>query len=170
MLKTFENNSFCGMMTIPRECYIENEKFKTYPIKEFNYKRDSNLINKTSNNYFINSVNNLYDIEFTANSDFELVLFANENKKGLYITYAKEKSSIVIDRKDVKFEGMAGIEKKEIFLDSDNFEIRIIADVSVMELFINKGEKTYTATIFPLGFNIFTDFKNQNEIKIFSVK
>lgn len=170
MSKNFENNNFCGMMTIPRECYIENGKFKTFPIKEYNDKRVANLINQASDNYFINSKNNLYDIEFIANSDFNIVLFANENKKGLYITYSKEKSSIIIDRKDVVFEGMSGIEKKEIFLDSDNFEIRIIADVSVMELFINKGEKNYTATIFPLGFNIFADFKNKSEIKIFSIE
>lgn len=39
MSKPFDNNNtFCGMMTIPRECFIENEIFRTYPIEEFNDK------------------------------------------------------------------------------------------------------------------------------------
>ena len=152
MLKTFDDdNNFCGMMTIPRECYAENGIFKTYPIEEFNNRRKEILKD-------FNNTKNLYDIEFKLKENFDITLFADNNKKGLYLNYDKNNSLLTIDRKDVKYEGMSGLEKIEIKTQSGN-DIRIIADTSVIEIFINKGEKTCSFTVYPLGDNIFIDKK-----------
>ena len=74
MSKPFDNNNtFCGMMTIPRECFIENEIFRTYPIEEFNDKRKGRLKD-------LKNTKNLYDIEFKIKDNFNMTLFADINK------------------------------------------------------------------------------------------
>ncbi|EKV57376.1 glycosyl hydrolase family 32 domain-containing protein [Brachyspira hampsonii 30446] len=160
MSKPFDNNNnFCGMMTIPRECFIENGIFKTYPIEEFNSKRKGRLKD-------LKNTKNLYDIEFKIKDNFNMTLFADSSKKGLYLNYDKNNSLLTIDRKDVKFEGISGAEKIEIKIDLSS-DIRIIADVSVIEIFINKGEKSCSFTVYPLGENIFIE--NDKDMNIYNI-
>lgn len=161
MSKPFDsNNNFCGIMTMPRECFIENGIFKTYPIEEFNDKRKGRLKD-------LKNTKNLYDIEFKIKDNFNMTLFADISKKGLYLNYDKNNTILTIDRKDVKFDGMSGAQKIEIKIDLSS-DIRIIADVSVLEIFINKGEKSCSFTVYPLGENIFTD--NNKDINIYKIE
>lgn len=161
MIKPFDDNEFCGMMTIPRECFVENDVFKTYPVKEFENERKGAL------NDF-NNTKNLYDIEFKIKDNFDITLFADSSKKGLYLNYDKNNSLLTINRKDVKYNGMSGLEKIEIKAKSGD-DVRIISDISVVEIFINRGEKTSSFTVSPLGDNIFINKNELNNLNIYSI-
>ena len=63
---------------------------------------------------------------------------------------------------------MSGLEKIEIKAKSGD-DVRIISDISVVEIFINRGEKTSSFTVSPLGDNIFINKNELNNLNIYSI-
>lgn len=152
-----------GMMTIPRELKVIENKLYSYPIDELlEYRKNYNNLVVSKNESFTYEVGNSFDMELKVNpvNDFEINLF-NNNSEGLKIFWNSKENTLTLDRSQVLngFKPLEtfGTERKLVLPSKDLLEFRIIADKSVVEIFINKGEYVMSAVINP----------NENQNKIF---
>lgn len=154
--------NWTGMMTIPRELKIIENKLYSYPIEEFlQYRKEFKNIVVSKNENAICQIENSFDIEFKVNSkkDFKINLFSNGNQ-GFEILWNSKENSLTLDRSQVinDFKPLEtfGVERKLILPSEELLDFRIIVDKSVIEIFINQGEYVLSAVVNPN--------KNQNKL------
>ncbi|MGT2929388.1 sucrose-6-phosphate hydrolase [Streptococcus dentasini] len=146
-----------GAMSLVKELTIKNGKLYQYPVPAITSLRSSQdrLTNKleTSNTYEL-------EVNFEAKEKTELLLFADEKGQGLKLTVDNTTGTVTLDR------SKAGIQYATDFGTSRECRIEqaqtanIFVDNSIVEIFINKGEKVFTSRVFPE--------KGQSGIKILS--
>ncbi|OTN91535.1 sucrose-6-phosphate hydrolase [Enterococcus faecium] len=145
-----------GAMSLVKELSIKNGKLYQYPVESIKSLRvsteDFTSRVETSNTYEL-------DLSFPANQKTELLLFADHLGNGLSLTVDTKEGKIILDR------SKAGIQYatrfgtiRECVIDSKETTANIFVDNSIIEIFINKGEKVFTSRVFPE--------KHQNGIQI----
>ncbi|WP_193433840.1 GH32 C-terminal domain-containing protein, partial [Streptococcus suis] len=96
--------------------------------------------------------NNVYELEldFSADTKHEIVLFANEENKGLVLTVDTESGQITLDREQCgqPFALDFGT-SRSCAIEAGPLTANIFIDKSVFEIFINKGEKVFSGRVFP---------------------
>lgn len=145
MLHPFDGENYTGMMTIPRKLSVKNGRLFSYPVEETLSKRKEKVHEKTANEHKINIEENVYDMEISFTENTNISLYQSEKGDGFYINYKKDESILTIDRSSALngYTGIAGYEKKDIYLPlNKKVDLRIIADNSIIEIFINGGEKS----------------------------
>lgn len=131
-----ESKGWMHALTIPRILNVKNGKLIQTPIDELKQLRKNVAIfsEKEFNEAKLNTPT--YEIEFVVNSNFKLY-FSEES----YIEWNQKTFTIHLG------EAGKGREEKQIILSEFN-KLRLFADTSSIELFINDGEKVITSRYF----------------------
>ncbi|MBM7635346.1 sucrose-6-phosphate hydrolase [Streptococcus saliviloxodontae] len=148
-----------GAMSLVKELSIKNGKLYQYPVAAVADLRASQetFADKTE-------TNNCYELELEipANTKTELRLFADQDGKGLQLIIDTESGKVILDRSQAgeQYATEFGT-RRECHLESgESATANIFVDNSVIEIFINKGEKVFTSRVFPL--------EGQNGIQLIS--
>ncbi|MCK3981694.1 sucrose-6-phosphate hydrolase [Streptococcus suis] len=136
-----------GCLSLVKELTIKDGKLYQYPVDAI-----TSLRKEAQPFSAQKETNNVYELEldFSAGTKHEIVLFANEAEKGLVLSVDTEQGQITLDR------GNCGQPFALDFGTSRSCEIspgaltaNIFIDKSVFEIFINKGEKVFSGRVFP---------------------
>ena len=147
---------WCGMMTIPREIKIENERLIQTPIREIenyyiNTVEYNNLLieNEVSlEGIYGRSIDLILEINAKESKNF-LIKFAKNNQYETLISFDPINSSISFDR---SYSGKYGdiLHKREVNIDvkEGKVNLRLIIDKYSAEIFINDGKQVMTSTFY----------------------
>ncbi|UOC10900.1 sucrose-6-phosphate hydrolase [Streptococcus equinus] len=136
-----------GALSLVKELSIKDGKLYQYPVEAITSLRDSSetFADKAQ-------TNNTYELELTfpANQKSELLLFADDKGNGLSLTVDTKDGKIILDRSKagVQYATKFGT-TRECTIDMKETTANIFVDNSIIEIFINKGEKVFTSRIFP---------------------
>ena len=151
-------DGWAGMMTIPRELHIKDNKVINVPVKELESLRkleksyeDLTLYKTTTLDGVSGTTAELIlNIDLTATEEFEIYLRASKDRnQKTVISYNKTLELFKINR-DESGEGITGIRECPV-LPADKMKLHIFLDRSSVEIFINDGEKVLTSRIYPFG-------------------
>ena len=137
-----------GAMSLVKELSIKDGKLYQYPVEAITSLRASqeDFSEKTA-------TTNTYELElnFEANSQTELVLFANQEGNGLSLTVDTENGKVILDRSKAGEQYATDFgTSRECTLDAGQAATaNIFVDNSIVEIFFNKGEKVFTSRVFP---------------------
>ncbi len=143
-------------MSLVKELSIKNGKLYQYPVEAITSLRAASetFANKSE-------TTNTYELEliFPENQKSEILLFADEKGNGLSLTVDTKDGKIILDRSKagVQYATEFGT-SRECSIDTKETSANIFVDNSIIEIFINKGEKVFTSRVFPE--------EGQNGIKI----
>lgn len=135
-----------GAMSLVKELTLKDGKFYQNPVPAM-----TNL--RTSQEAFADKAetDNCYelDLTFKANQKTELLLFADQDGDGLKLTIDNQAGKVILDRSQagVQYATEFGT-SRQCSLDQAQ-EARIFVDKSIVEIFINQGEKVFTSRVFP---------------------
>ncbi|MDX8334941.1 glycoside hydrolase family 32 protein [Candidatus Cetobacterium colombiensis] len=142
--------NWTGMMTLPREIKMKDGKLYTFPVEELKKYRAEKLQEFSH----LEKAKNMYDFEIVLENleNFQMLLFKDQ-EKSLKLSYSKEEKSLVLDRSEVinSFEPLktfGTIRKLKIDGETEK-KIRVIADKSVVEIYINDGELVMSSVLNP---------------------
>lgn len=152
------NENWTGMMTLPRVLSLRNGRLQFDVVDEIkSYRRESLqkkdvVVNKQYELNFQHENTFEMNLEVEIKDNFELQLFSDE-KKGLKLSYNSKNRQVVINREDVMNDSKAMVFGKERkspqLLVNNNLKLRIFADKSVVEVFINDGQYVMSAIVNP---------------------
>ncbi|MDQ8216173.1 sucrose-6-phosphate hydrolase, partial [Enterococcus faecium] len=136
-----------GAMSLVKELSIKDGKLYQYPVETITSLR-------VSSEEFTSKVetNNTYELELTfpTKQKSELLLFSDSKGNGLSLIVDTKEGKIILDR------SKAGIQYatdfgtiRECSIDTKETTANIFVDNSIIEIFINKGEKVFTSRVFP---------------------
>ncbi|PHL11911.1 sucrose-6-phosphate hydrolase [Enterococcus faecium] len=136
-----------GAMSLVKELSIKDGKLYQYPVEAITSLRAS------SEQFTAKAeTNNTYELELTfpPNQKSELLLFSDSKGNGLSLIVDTKEGKIILDR------SKAGIQYatdfgtiRECSIDTKETTANIFVDNSIIEIFINKGEKVFTSRVFP---------------------
>ena len=154
-----------GTMTLLRECFIKNDRLYQVPIRETerrrkNAYRQNNLMiaGKTLLTECAGPCREMiFDIDISAAKTVEIRLMETGDECVL-LAYSKADGRLTIDRRvsgyslskdeegDVRTYATADVSPVE-----NKLSLRIFVDVSIIEVYVNSGEKVMTCQAFPRG-------------------
>lgn len=163
-----DKNKWAHCLTFPRELRVINNKLLQMPVDELNNLRcdEAYFEGKIENDVkIIDNDDNVYELNINLKNihseKFGLELFASE-KEGAKLEFNKVEKTVTLDRSN--FDKVFGVEyktiRKEYINIDENIDIKILADKSILEVFINNGEVVFTSRIFPK--------ENSTQIKVYS--
>ncbi|BCZ48715.1 glycosyl hydrolase [Clostridium gelidum] len=147
---------FTGMMTIPRELTVKNNKLIQNPVREIENYRSNKIEYKNVkidgdvrlDNIEGNCIDLIIEIPKVDYMTFEIKLFKNEEFETVLSYNAKEKV-LTFDRSN-SGSGINALNKTTTKIESGNDEIklRLLIDLYSVEVFVNDGEYTMTSTVY----------------------
>ncbi|EGP5006724.1 sucrose-6-phosphate hydrolase [Enterococcus faecium] len=139
--------NYQGAMSLVKELSIKDGKLYQYPVEAITSLRAS------SEQFTAKAeTNNTYELELTfpPNQKSELLLFSDSKGNGISLIVDTKEGKIILDR------SKAGIQYatdfgtiRECSIDTKETTANIFVDNSIIEIFINKGEKVFTSRVFP---------------------
>lgn len=162
--KTKENN-WIHCLSIIRELYIKDNKLCQRPIKEMEFLRKKLIqysdLKINSDNFELPNNGDSYemicDFAFEDEVVFGLRLRSKDGTDGTNVYYDSKNEKITFDRENVV---SAKRETRKCYIrNSRKLKLHIFMDKSSVEVFVNDGQETFTARIYP--------DKNSNRIFIF---
>ncbi|EKS9950994.1 sucrose-6-phosphate hydrolase [Enterococcus faecium] len=139
--------NYQGAMSLVKELSIKDGKLYQYPVEAITSLRAS------SEQFTAKAeTNNTYELELTfpPNQKSELLLFSDSKGNGLSLIVDTKEGKSILDR------SKAGIQYatdfgtiRECSIDTKETTANIFVDNSIIEIFINKGEKVFTSRVFP---------------------
>lgn len=136
-----------GAMSLVKELTLKDGKLYQYPVGEIKSLRacqeDFSDKKETANTYEL-------ELYFPEKSQTELLLFADDNDKGLLLSIDTETGNISLDRS--KAGQQYALEfgtKRSCQIDTKATKLNIFVDKSILEIFVNDGEKVFTSRVFP---------------------
>lgn len=136
-----------GAMSLVKELSLKDGKLYQTPVTAMEALRKSSepLANKAE-------TSNTYELDFTvaANQTADLLLFADEAGNGLRLIIDTKTGKIVLDRSACgeQYATDFGRTRSCDIAPSDT-SIRLFTDKSIVEIFVNGGEKVFTSRVFP---------------------
>lgn len=136
-----------GAMSLVKEVTIKDGKLYQNPVAAMENRRSQTeaFADKVS-------TNNSYELELTipANQEAQLLLFADQDGKGLFITIDTKKGEVLVDRSTAGEPfALAHGTTRRCSIAPTEATARIFVDKSIFEIFINQGEKVFTGRVFP---------------------
>ncbi|MGT2829304.1 sucrose-6-phosphate hydrolase [Streptococcus hillyeri] len=136
-----------GAMSLVKELSIKDGKLYQTPVAAMETLRQTTetLTSKSA-------TNNIYELEFTvpANTTADLMLFADEAGNGLRLTVDTENGKVILDRSACGKQYATDFgTSRDCDIETAETSIRLFADKSVVEIFVNGGEKVFTSRVFP---------------------
>lgn len=165
-------------MTLPRKLSLlkigSTYELVNYPIDNFNtvlkpeFKENLVVKGEKTHHFTFDHFNESEILFRTALRDFDMH-FINESGDSLVLSMDQQKKEFRLDRRrsgKVDFHEKFAPEVQRMPIDNlpdDPFEIRILMDWSSVEVFLNKGQYTMTAQIFPNEFYKQLEIENPND-------
>ena len=147
---------FAGMMTIPRELTVKNNRLIQNPVREIDNYRSNKV---EYENVKINGEVKLDNIEGKCidltieipkadYTNFQIKLFKNEDYETV-LSYDPKEKVLTFDRSN-SGSGINALNKTTMKVESSNEEIkfRLLIDIYSVEVFVNDGEYTMTSTVY----------------------
>lgn len=136
-----------GAMSLVKELSIKDGKLYQYPVETITSLR-------VSSEEFTSKVetNNTYELELTfpTNQKSELLLFSDSKGNGLSLIVDTKEGKIILDRSKAGIQYATNFGTiRECSIDTKETTANIFVDNSIIEIFINKGEKVFTSRVFP---------------------
>ena len=146
-----------GIFSLVKELTLKKGKLYQYPVQAITSLRTDN------SQTFANQAQtkNCYELEleFTIDSQAEIVLFADQEHKGLRICFDIKNGQVTVDRSQAGEQyALEFGTVRSCTIENQATTATIFIDKSVFEIFINKGEKVFSGRVFP--------HENQNGIFI----
>ncbi|WP_156775645.1 glycoside hydrolase family 32 protein [Thermoanaerobacter italicus] len=152
---THENNhGWNGAMTLPRVVELKGNKLIFIPIEEIkNYRTNGYYVEETITNDFLLlpfrsfslEIETIIDVSNATRAGFRL---CKGKKEETLLYFDRNENKVVLDRSD-SGEGPGGVRKTTPNIKDNKLKLRIFIDRSSVEVFINDGEQTMTALIYP---------------------
>ena len=151
-----KSEGWTGMMSIPREMKIVNNRVVTTPVSEMKSLRDSGVTykNQTLNGDrdFSNIKGDVYelnvDADLTNAKTFSIHLRASASQETV-LSYDKETKVLKLNR-DKSGSGLKGEREAHLSLENNNLlKLRIFVDKSSIEIFANDGQVVMSSRIYP---------------------
>lgn len=146
-----------GTFSLVKELTLKDGRLYQYPVPAITSLRTDNSQTfanqaQTTNCYEL-------ELEFTADSQAEIVLFADQEHKGLRIYFDIKNGQVTVDRSQAGEQyALEFGTVRSCTIENQATTATIFIDKSVFEIFINKGEKVFSGRVFP--------HENQNGIFI----
>lgn len=176
-----EKHSWNGSITLPRTLRINNGKIIQWPIQAIENYRKTDL--KIENQYIdgifkdLNIHGNVMDLEI----EFEMLeanlfyinFFSGTNEE-LTLIFDKNKNKVILDRSKTH-KLIKSLNKENDYTRTSSINcnkpisLRVVLDVSSIELFFNKGELVMTSLFFPETGNDEIYFESSGKLKIISL-
>ncbi|PPV29432.1 glycoside hydrolase family 32 protein [Clostridioides difficile] len=165
-----DKNKWAHCLTVPRKLNIKNNKLLQMPVDELIKLRYDETIgqNTIKNNInIIENDENVYELNINIknidSNKFGLELFSSQDE-GVKLEFNKVGNTVTLDRSNFKkvFGVEYGTNRKEYINIDENTNIKVLADRSILEIFINDGEVVFTSRIFAK--------ENSNQIRVYSDK
>lgn len=142
-----DDYTYQGAMSLVKELTLKNGKLYQYPVPAMKNLRDtgSEIISRTH-------THNCYELAVTIpkNCATKLVLFADETGKGLQLHIDTQKGLLTLDRSQTAFPfDLEHGQTRTCHIATEETKLNIFVDQSIVEIFVNKGEKVLTGRYFP---------------------
>lgn len=145
-------------LTIPREVFLQNNKVMQYPVEELNNLRKKTRIleeGKTSENL------KMYDAEITILKDEDITVTVSG---AIDLIYSKNEKQFTLSFHQDEDLGY-GRKERAVHLEQCQ-SIRLLADTSCMEIYLNQGEEVFTTRFYTEeGTSNFKITKGMAEVK-----
>ncbi len=165
-----DKNKWAHCLTVPRKLNIKNNKLLQMPVDELiklRYDETSGQNTIKNNINIIENDENVYELNINIknidSNKFGLELFSSQDE-GVKLEFNKLGNIVTLDRSNFKkvFGVEYGTNRKEYINIDENTNIKVLADRSILEIFINEGEVVFTSRIFAK--------ENSNQIRVYSDK
>jgi beta-fructofuranosidase len=154
-----DKNMWAHCLTIPRELVLENNILKQKPVEELKYlRKDTEEFTGSLNNNSLNIDNSCtaYELEISLSNlnsyKTDLKLFKSENEE-FSISFDSNKNIVYINKENFEnsfAEEFGATRSCEMKIDK-KLKLNIFVDNSIVEIFVNNGEVTFTSRVFPLS-------------------
>ena len=136
-----------GTFSLVKELTLKDGKLYQYPVKTIQNLRGQGqaIANQAQ-------TQNTYELELTleAGQVHEIVLFADQEQKGLRIRFDLESGQVTVDRSQAGEQYALDFgQTRSCQLETKTTTANIFIDKSIFEIFINKGEKVFSGRVFP---------------------
>ncbi|MFC7441201.1 glycoside hydrolase family 32 protein [Laceyella putida] len=154
-----DRNMWAHCLTIPRELKLEGNILKQRPIPELNQLRlnetraEGGLANEEKE---IENSEDAFELNVRfseiAADRFGIRLCQSE-REGFTLLFDKKQASVSVDRGRFEhgFGERVGTVRSETLMIENKLSVRVFVDKSVIEIFIQDGEVTFTSRVFPLA-------------------
>lgn len=136
-----------GAMSLVKELSIKDGKLYQRPVAGMeNLRKSSEVLASKS------ETTNTYELDLTVAEDTvaNLVLFADQDGKGVTLTVDTKNGKVILDRSACGEQYATDFgTSRECAIDAQATSVRLFADKSILEIFINDGEKVFTSRVFP---------------------
>jgi sucrose-6-phosphate hydrolase len=147
---------FAGMMTIPRELTVKNNRLIQNPVREIENYRSNKVEYKNVkingdvrlDNIEGNCIDLIIEIPKADYTTFEIKLFKNEEFETV-LSYNPKEKVLIFDRSN-SGSGINALNKTSMKVESSNEEIklRLLMDKYSVEVFVNDGEYAMSSTVY----------------------
>lgn len=157
-----DTEGWSNCLSLVKELTLKNGELFQYPVSEtLNLRQKQTKLTAGTTN--IKSTAYELAVEVPAGEVSTLTLFANEkNSRGLLLTIDTNHGKITLDRSNVGIpfaEAFGHVRTAEVSKEK-NITVNIFADTSVIEIYINQGERTLTGRFFPDTDQTYLHLKN----------
>lgn len=158
-------HGWTGTMTLMRECWIKNDSLYQRPIREIESRRRNEAVRE---NLLIEKKMQLdecsgpcremiLDIDVSETDSFGICLMET-GEECVVLSYNRQAGKLTIDRSASGYsltKEDAGLSKTRATADAsvygDMLSLRVFVDVSIIEVYVNHGERVLTCQAFPKG-------------------
>jgi len=151
-----DDNKWAHCLTAPRKLSVKNNLLKQTPsdaLEKLREDKQSLTISKgKTESIFENNSVEAYDVEIDLETPADLTIKLFEStKESFVISYDADTKRVVLDRSGMIHvpEPQYGTKRAGI-LSTPLQSIRILVDKSIVEVFVNEGELTFTTRLFPI--------------------
>lgn len=147
---------YAGMMTIPRELTIKNNRLIQNPVREIENYRSNKVEYKNVkiygevrlDNIEGNCIDLIIEIPKADYTTFEIKLFKNEDYETV-LSYNLKEKVLMFDRSNSGSE-INALNKTSMKVESSNehLKLRLLMDLYSVEVFVNDGEYSMTSTVY----------------------
>ena len=155
---------WAGCMTLPRELSVRQGKLIQKPVRELSRYRNNPIRMENievAKNLRLEGVSGktielILQVDVSEGERFSVKLRAGANH-GTMLSYDRKNGSVILDRSNSgesiaplhKAEKDCSVRKCSLSLSDSMLHLHIILDTSIVEVFMQNGEKVMTATIYP---------------------
>ena len=136
-----------GAFSLVKELSLKDGKLYQYPVPAIKDLRTEEqpftALAESKNSYEL-------ELNLAANTEHEIILFADKNGKGLRINFDLKAGQVTVDRSQAGEPFALDFGTiRSCDIDKEATSATIFIDKSIFEIFINKGEKVFSGRVFP---------------------
>ena len=161
-----------GLLSIPRELRIVNDKLKTFPLDNLKVLRKDKITLSQQTFSGIREFNGVrgdsYELilvmDMQESKNFSLKVRTSQTQETV-ISYDKEHSVLKLNR-DRSGNGLVGEREVKTELVNNKLQLHVFVDKSSVEVFANNGDVTMSSRIFPDKNSLGIKFYSDDTVKI----